>query len=478
MTTPHIPVLRQGRTYESLDRAEIKSVRTGEPVAQISQANAGLIKRDLRRLEAAREALRAVPIERLLDICHHAGELFMTASLPLGDGRTQSAEEYVQALSHTSGLPYVMIRRNMAKIHQVFTQMPTILKGLTRGLDLKVLDAGFGEQAGVPVSYFAVTQALGVVLPSNSPGVNSLWMPAIALKVPVVLKPGREEPWTPFRIIQAFVAAGCPAEAFSFYPTDHEGSSAVMESCGRALIFGDVGTVERYAGNPAVQVHGPGWSKVLIGADLAGRWPEFLDLITDSIVENGGRSCVNASAVLVPSHADEIADTLARKLAAIEPRPTEDEGARLSGFANPKMGEFIDAAIEEGLKTPGAEDVTAKYRKGPRKVSLDGSTYLLPTIVRCRSFDHPLANREFLFPYASIVEMPQEKMLEAMGPSLVVTGLTEDPKFTEQLIASPHIDRLNLGPLPTTRVQWDQPHEGNLFEFLYRRRAIQRAPIK
>ena len=29
-------------------------------------------------------------------------------------------------------------------------------------------------------------------------------------------------------------------------------------------------------------------------------------------------------------------------------------------------------------------------------------------------------------------------------------------------------------PLPTTRVQCDPPHKGNLFEFLYRRRAIQR----
>src|SRR5205085_5700279 len=117
-------------------------------------------------------------------------------------------------------------------------------------------DEGVGEQAGVPVSFFPVTNALGVVLPSNSPGVNSLWMPAIPLKVPVVLKPGREEPWTPFRIIQAFIAAGCPAEAFSFYPTDHEGSAAVMESSGRALIFGDVSTVEKYANNPAGEVHG------------------------------------------------------------------------------------------------------------------------------------------------------------------------------------------------------------------------------
>ena len=43
------------------------------------------------------------------------------------------------------------------------------------------------------------------------------------------------------------------------------------------------------------------------------------------------------------------------------------------------------------------------------------------------------------------------------------------------LTASSDIHRLNLGPVPTSRVEWDQPHEGNLFEFLYARRALQRA---
>jgi hypothetical protein len=476
MAVPHIPVLRRGQPYESLDRAEIKNVRTGETVAVISQATAGMLRRDLRNVGASRDALRAIPTSKLLDLCSHAGDLFMGAALPVGtDGTTQTPEQYVEALSATSGLPYSLCRRNMGKIHQVFTQVPTILRGLTRGLDPAVLDTGTGEQAGVPVSYYPVTESLGVVLPSNSPGVNSLWMPSIALKVPVVLKPGREEPWTPYRIIQAFIAAGCPPEAFFFYPTDHEGSGAVLQSCGRALIFGDIGTVQKYADNPAIQVHGPGWSKILIGEDQADRWPEFVDLIVDSIAENGGRSCVNASAVIVPRHGDAIAEAVAKKLAAIQPVSYTDENARLSGFANPKMAEFIDGAVETDLKAPGAEDVTARYRSGERKTTLEGCTYLRPTVVRCASFDHPLANREFLFPYASVVEMPQAEMLGRIGPSLVVTALTEDPRFIAQVVASPHIERLNLGPIPTTRVQWDQPHEGNLFEFLYRRRAIQRA---
>ena len=43
-----------------------------------------------------------------------------------------------------------------------------------------------------------------------------------------------------------------------------------------------------------------------------------------------------------------------------------------------------------------------------------------PTIVACDSIDHPLANREFLCPYASVVELPQSEMLDKIGPTLVV----------------------------------------------------------
>ena len=53
------------------------------------------------------------------------------------------------------------------------------------------------------------------------------------------------------------------------------------------------------------------------------------------------------------------------------------------------------------------------------------------------------------------------------------SGWTENPQWIGELMNSPDIERLNIGPFPTNRVQWEQPHEGNLFEFLYRRRAIQ-----
>jgi hypothetical protein len=475
MNIPHIPVLRLGRIYESLDQSAVVNHRSGEPMASVSTVNAGIIRKDLRNVAVARAALARFSTAELLDLCTRAGDWFLNGTLPLGNqGHAQSPHEYVETLSATSGLPWNMVRRNMEKIHHALTRMSTVLHGLTRGLDFGILDAGYGVDRGAPCSFYPTTQALGLVMPSNSPAVNSLWLPAIPLKIPVLLKPGREEPWTPYRLIQSFIAAGCPVEAFGFYPTDHEGAAEIMRACGRALIFGDKNTTAQYANNPAIQVHGPGFSKVLIGDDEIERWHEYIDLMSDSIVENGGRSCINASAIVVPRHGRAIAEALAKKLGPIQPVSPDDPDARLSGFANPKMAESIDAAIEQDLQVPGAVEMTAAHRDGSRKVLLEGGTYLRPTVVWCESMSHPLANREFLFPYASVVEVPQVEMLDRIGPSLVVTAITKDPHFTRALLDSSLIERLNLGPVSTMKISWDQPHEGNMFEFLYRRRSIER----
>src|SRR5213078_433362 len=102
-------------------------------------------------------------------------------------------------------------------------------------LDWEILDRGFGTFEGRTLSFFPRAESLGVVLPNNSPGVHSLWIPAFALKIPLVLKPGSAEPWTPYRIIQALVKAGAPREAFSFYPTNHSGAAAILRNCGRGI---------------------------------------------------------------------------------------------------------------------------------------------------------------------------------------------------------------------------------------------------
>jgi len=472
MNTPHIPCLRFGEPYRSFNESEVNDYRDGSTKATLSQVNAGIIRRDLKQIAKAREALAKLSTRDLVDISSKAGDLFLNEDLPLGEGSMQSAQDYLETLSSTSGLPHVMVKRNMVKIHYALTHVELILNGLTRGINFDILDQGHGEQAGAPVCFYPTTDALGLVMPSNSPAVNSLWLPSIALKIPIIMKPGREEPWTPYRLIQAFIAAGCPKEAFGFYPTDHEGAGDILRLCGRALIFGDKSTTDLYAGDPGVQVHGPGFSKILIGDDEIENWPDYVDVMASSISDNGGRSCVNASAVIVPKYSKEIADALGKRLGPLKPLPVDDPDAVLSGFANPKMGEWIDAALDADFEGCGASDATAPYRDGSRLIKAEGGTYLRPTIAHCESIDHPLANREFLCPYASVVEVPQAEMLSSIGPTLVVTAITQDEGFKKDLLRASNVERLNIGPLSTMKISWDQPHEGNMFEFLYKRRSI------
>ncbi len=450
----------------------------GEALAEVSFANAGLIRRDLQgRLRTASDALAALSSEDLIAICEKAAVLWMEADLTLGDQDgapvQQSPELYVQQLSATTGLPYTLCRSNMEKVRQGLAEMRQILAGLTRGLDPAIFDSGLVHSGVLDIGYYRAAASLGVVLPSNSPGVNTLWLPALPMKVPVVLKPGREDPWTPLRIISALVEAGLPAEAISFYPAGHDGAEDILRHCGRGIVFGGDATVKKYAANPHIQTHGTGRSKVLIGEDQIERWPEFVECLATSIGGNSGRSCINASAVVVPRHGREVAAAVAEKLAEHTARALDDPAATLAGFANPAMAEMTMAVVEQDFAEAGAEDVSAPFRGEAIRVERDGLSYLLPTIAYLDGPSHPFFEREFLFPFASVVEVPQAEMLDVIGPTLVVSAITEDPAWQAELMACPDIDRLNFGPMPTNKVQWDQPHEGNLFEFLYHRRAIQ-----
>ena len=66
-------------------------------------------------------------------------------------------------------------------------------------------------------------------------------------------------------------------------------------------------------------------------------------------------------------------------------------------------------------------------------------------------------------------------MPQILGPTLVVTAMTNNPAFRQRLLSSPHVGRLNFGAIQTNVISWDQPHEGNLFDHLYSRRAFQMA---
>ena len=472
----HLPALRWGVPYESLDSATAVHFDTGEPVARVSQMLSAMVRHDLKHCARARALLRSESTGALVKRVQEAGDLFMNAELPLGSG-SQTPEEFVRVQSSTTGLPEVMCRANMQKIAFVCKEMGSILDSLTHGLDLDILSRGYGiDQCGRMLSYQAQSDVVGAVLPSNSPGVHTLWVPAIPLQVGLCLKPGSQEPWTPYRMAVAMIEAGIPKESVAVYHGGHDVGQAIVQRCGRSMVFGGQATMDMYSGNPAVQVHGPGYSKILIGDDAIDGWEDHLETMVSSVFLNSGRSCINTSSIWVPRHGRAIARALAERLHAVRPLGPRDPDATLAAFTVAGVAEAVSDLIDGCLAQGGATDMTAELRKRSRAVTREYCSYLLPTVVHCETPAHPLANKEFMFPFVSVVECPESEMLERIGPTLVCTGITDNSILRERLLASPSIDRLNLGPIPTTKLDWLQPHEGNIVEWLYQPRSFQMLP--
>jgi acyl-CoA reductase-like NAD-dependent aldehyde dehydrogenase len=135
------------------------------------------------------------------------------------------------------------------------------------------------------------------------------------------------------------------------------------------------------------------------------------------------------------------------------------------------MGAAVWKQIEQDIAGAGVTHVTAKY--GPRLVEQERASYLRPTVLHCDSPESDAAHKEYMFPFASVVACPQAEMIKKIGPTLVGTVITNDESLRQAATHATNIDRLNLGPIPTTKLNWLQPHEGNLVEFLYRNRALQ-----
>ncbi|HEV3436959.1 MAG TPA: aldehyde dehydrogenase family protein [Gemmata sp.] len=467
----HIPVRRWGEPYESLETDKVVHFISGEVLAEVGRANAAMVERDMRFAQRARDVLREIPIAELLKMMKKAGELYAKADLPLGDG-TQTPDQFARMQSATTGLPEHMCKFNMEKNNFVLGNMDKILDSLTRGLDLNILSRGFGVEArGVPVSYQCQSPVLGMVLPSNSPGVHTLWLPIIPMQVGLVLKPGPQEPWTPYRMFNAFVQAGVPKQAMSIYPGLGDIGAAVLKECPRSLIFGGTATVEQYKGNPRVQAHGPGFSKILLGDDKVDQWEKYVDIMADSVYVNSGRGCINCSGIWASRHTEKIAEAIAAKIGPIQPLPPEDPNSGIAAFTVPNQADGVNNDIEAALKESGVTDMTAKY--GNRLVKKERCDYLRPTVIHCDSPDAAMAKKEYMFPFCTVVKCPQDKMLAKIGPTLVCSAVTEDKTFQRALIDATHIDRLNLGPMPTIKLNWLQPHEGSIVDFLFRARAFQ-----
>ena len=277
------------------------------------------------------------------------------------------------------------------------------------------------------------------MLPSNSPGVHTLWLPAIPLQLGLVLKPGPQEPWTPYRMIRRLHRRpGFRPKCSAFTRVARKRAPRCFGSAQRAMIFGGTATVEQYKGNPRVQAHGPGFSKILLGDDVVDDWEKYIDLMAESIYINSGRGCINCSGDLgLAAHQGDRPGPGRRnsgrsKSSRRRIRRPAWPRSRFTGQAKAVWG-----MIEADLKESGRDRLdSAKY--GTRLDEKERCAYLAADdrALRCPPKTRsPRRNTCSRSPRSC--ECPQDQMLAKIGPTLVGTAITNDEKLIEQLRRTP-----------------------------------------
>ena len=259
-------------------------------------------------------------------------------------------------------------------------------------------------------------------------------MPIIPMQVGLVLKPGPQEPWTPYRIAAAFYEAGIPREAISLYPGEADIGAAVLESCNRSLIFGGTATVERYRGNPRVQAHGPGFSKILIGDDEVDHW--------ETIPRSHGRKRFDQQRPGLhqlfghlgqPPHARDRGCPGASGWPKSSPCRRNIRRLNWQRSRCPELRTPFPTRLMSICSSPVLTDLTSKYRDGGRVSKQGRADYLLPTVVHCASPEAAIAKKEYMFPFVTVVECPESKNDRSCGSD---TGVHRDHRQRASFVDS------------------------------------------
>jgi acyl-CoA reductase-like NAD-dependent aldehyde dehydrogenase len=248
-------------------------------------------------------------------------------------------------------------------------------------------------------------------------------------------------------------------------PTGYEAADAILHGADLAMAYGDEDVMRKYAALATMLPQGPGRSKILLTADVD--WRDHLDLIVDSISHEGGRACVNTTAVFVDGDTTAVARAIAERLAAIPSLPPEDERAALPVVPvadAQKLERFLLAKASGTVAWLGGDGVVDELG--------DGSAVLRPAVHQLDRPDAEQARVELAFPCVWVAPWTPEAGLEPFKETLVLTAITHDTRLVDALVAEPTISNVYIGDHPTYWIEPGIPHDGYLADFLMRTKAV------
>ncbi len=141
MDLPHLPALRRGKPYDSLDNQMCAitapaSRWRGQPGQRRHHPQGS------RPARGSRAALKQFTCAQLLEICRQAAEVFVNEHFAAGRPGSHAVTAAIRRDPFPHERPAVHDGAAEHEEHRTaLSQMRTILNGLTRGLDLGILDA-------------------------------------------------------------------------------------------------------------------------------------------------------------------------------------------------------------------------------------------------------------------------------------------------------------------------------------------------
>jgi acyl-CoA reductase-like NAD-dependent aldehyde dehydrogenase len=439
--------------YHAHERQTITDV-AGNPLAELSLVPNLFVTRAMAALHRA----DTLPIEPRLDALARAGEAHATGTV---DGVT--AADHQRMVSRTSGMPISVVRAAAGAVARSAAEAyRSVQCARPAGAVNHWRDPLTRTGRGV---WIRRGDVFAVHAPGNHPGVHGLWLEALALGYRVAVRPSRRDPFTPHRLISALRAAGFRDDQVVLLPTGYDAADAILRGADLAMAYGGEDVMRKYAAQAKMLPQGPGRSKILLTAEVD--WREHLDVIVDSISHEGGRACVNTTAVFVEGDPAPVAQAIAERLAAMPTLPPEDEQAIL-----PVLPVADAQDVERYLLAKAAGTVPWLGGDGVVDELGDGSAVLRPAVHQLDRPDAEQAGVELSFPCVWVAPWSPEAGIEPFKDTLVLTAITGDTRLVDRLVAEPTISNVYVGDHPTYWIEPGIPHDGYLAEFLMRTKAV------
>ena len=334
-------------------------------------------------------------------------------------------------------MPHVLVRRNMEKIRGVLDGMERCSTGSPAGSTRRPRRAASARRTATRSASSRGPTRSGVVLPSNSPGVHALWLPAVAIKMPLVIKPGSAEPWTPYRIVQAFLRpARRRRRSATTRPTTPVAAEILRHTRPRHALRrrGHAEAWRAIRGSRCTDRATARWCSAPTARRLA------------AVPRRDGRVDPRERRPIVRQRLGHLGAGARRRDRRGSRRAAG--GGRARGPADDRAG--ADRAVRRRAASPRGSRGDRRGLGGRRRAGRDrartgraagwSTRAAAPTccrpIVRCDDPDHPLANRSTCS-RSPAWSRCAGRDARTFGPTLVVTAITEIRRCCAGCVASP-----------------------------------------